>query len=321
MIDEIYDEENYEDIEVEVENVKTKKNKQKIRRSRIIINELGDTNEKKEVYDPETKYKKNLISAYAFNDQINSCRKRNSKHFLKRKVKAAFEREPIEKGKGFNFNVPFIPTALMFVPPQPVPQIQVSNGPPVRNPNFMAGRSEQPKVVINSNNPSLNKDSTNTNIERTNSNSNLPKVNPVSTTSTVSTNLFSTSTSTSGSNTTPNTSGGPIKFQTTPNTNISRGSHFMISQNNPPEQKLVLPTTSTTNTNTNPQPVNTEYIRQQQIRYRQMYEVYKTDPEKLKREVGIEEYTKFIHFLKLYQNNQNRQREAATTAGNLQQNK
>ena len=92
----------------------------KARRSRIIISDvLENSNEnKREIFDPETRYKKNILSALAFNDYLNTSRRQTSKHFLKRKVKAAFEREPIEKGKGFCFNVPFIPNMSMFNPPQ-----------------------------------------------------------------------------------------------------------------------------------------------------------------------------------------------------------
>jgi hypothetical protein len=63
---------------------------------------------KKEIYDKETKYLKSVNSAVIFNDYVNRTRSQNTRHFLKRKVKAAFEREPIEKGKGFYFNVPCI---------------------------------------------------------------------------------------------------------------------------------------------------------------------------------------------------------------------
>ena len=61
----------------------------------------------------ETKLKKSVYSALAFNHNLNSNRRENSKHFLKRKIKAAYEREPIEKNKSF-FNVALIPNANMF---------------------------------------------------------------------------------------------------------------------------------------------------------------------------------------------------------------
>jgi hypothetical protein len=80
----------------------------------------NNTDNRREVYDPDTRYKKIILSALSFNDYLNSSRRQTSKHFLKRKVKAAFEREPIEKGKGFCFNVPFIPNLSMFTPPQPI---------------------------------------------------------------------------------------------------------------------------------------------------------------------------------------------------------
>lgn len=56
-----------------------------------------------------------------------------SKHFLKKKVKAAFEREPIDKNKSF-FNIPFLPTLNMFVaPPQQQQNIPSSTPNQIRN--------------------------------------------------------------------------------------------------------------------------------------------------------------------------------------------
>lgn len=94
-----------------------------MRRSRIIISENNDNSMdfRREVYDPETKYLKSIISAKNYNDYLTETRTTISKHFLKRKVKAAFEREPLEKNKSF-FNIPFLPNANMFAaPPQPQP--------------------------------------------------------------------------------------------------------------------------------------------------------------------------------------------------------
>ena len=77
--------------------------KKKMRRSRIIIHDtsLDSPDHKRETYDMETKLKKSVYSALAFNHNLNSNRRENSKHFLKRKIKAAYEREPIEKNKSF----------------------------------------------------------------------------------------------------------------------------------------------------------------------------------------------------------------------------
>jgi hypothetical protein len=62
------------------------------------------------------------MSGKNYNDMLIETRTTISKHFLKRKVKAAFEREPLEKNKTF-FNIPFLPTANMFATlPQPTPQ-------------------------------------------------------------------------------------------------------------------------------------------------------------------------------------------------------
>ena len=99
-----------------------------MRRSRIIISENNDNSMdlRREIYDPETKYLKSIISAKNYNEILSETRSTISKHFLKRKVKAAFEREPLEKNKSF-FNIPFLPNANMFAaPPQPQP---VSNMP------------------------------------------------------------------------------------------------------------------------------------------------------------------------------------------------
>lgn len=95
-----------------------------MRRSRIIISENNDnpTDLKREIYDPETKYIKSMLSARNYNDMLMEIRSANSKHFLKRKIKFAYEREPLDKSKSF-FNIPFYPSANMFAaPPQPQPQ-------------------------------------------------------------------------------------------------------------------------------------------------------------------------------------------------------
>lgn len=86
---------------------------------------------KREIYDPDTRHKKIILSALSFNDYLNSSRRQTSKHFLKRKVKAAFEREPIEKGKGFCFNVPFLPNLSMFSTPQPTQPLPTAQSRPI----------------------------------------------------------------------------------------------------------------------------------------------------------------------------------------------
>jgi len=96
---------------------------------------------RREIYDPETKYLKSIISAKNYNEILSETRSTISKHFLKRKVKAAFEREPLEKNKSF-FNIPFLPNANMFAaPPQPQPvsnmpgQLHVQMRATTQNPN------------------------------------------------------------------------------------------------------------------------------------------------------------------------------------------
>jgi hypothetical protein len=112
------------------QSLKSKSKRQKMkkqRRSRITINDAVETEiGRKEVYDIDTKIKKSIQSASLFNTSLNKNRNGIAKHFLKRKVKAAFEREPLEKSKHF-FNVLFIPNTNMFNPPQiqnikPTPQ-------------------------------------------------------------------------------------------------------------------------------------------------------------------------------------------------------
>ena len=61
----------------------------------------------------ETKYRNSILNANIYNEYLKNERSQISKHFLKRKLKSAFEREPLDKCKGF-FNVPFIPTLNMF---------------------------------------------------------------------------------------------------------------------------------------------------------------------------------------------------------------
>lgn len=99
-----------------------------MRRSRIIMSENNDNSMdfRREIYDPETKYLKSIISAKNYNEMLSETRNTISKHFLKRKVKAAFEREPLEKNKSF-FNIPFLPNANMFAaPPQTQPAANVA---------------------------------------------------------------------------------------------------------------------------------------------------------------------------------------------------
>jgi hypothetical protein len=79
--------------------------------------------------------KKSVLSAVEFNKFLNNSRISIGKHFLKRKVKAAYEREPLSKSKGF-FNLAFIPTPSLFQ--QPANNIQSSsvlqqNQPPARS--------------------------------------------------------------------------------------------------------------------------------------------------------------------------------------------
>lgn len=129
-----------------------------MRRSRIIISdniENSNDNNKREIYDSETKYKKSIISAVAFNEFLNNSRADAAKHFLKRKVKAAYEREPIDKNKAF-FNVSFLPTMAMFMPPAQQSQgINISSGMPSSNPGINLSRNTQSS---NTNlNPVLNK--------------------------------------------------------------------------------------------------------------------------------------------------------------------
>ena len=98
-----------------------------MRRSRIIISENNDNSMdfRREIYDPETKLLKSIISAKNYNEMLSETRATISKHFLKRKVKAAFEREPLEKNKSF-FNIPFYPNANMFAAqPQPAANMPV----------------------------------------------------------------------------------------------------------------------------------------------------------------------------------------------------
>ena len=124
---------------------KEKKNlKKKKRRSRIIINnEQNESIEnKREYYDSDTKLKKSILSAVSYNRFLNSGRNKISKHFLKRKIKSAYEREPLDKVKPF-FNVLFIPSANMFNPPQPqnvVPQVN----PLIQKQNIQQAKIEKP---------------------------------------------------------------------------------------------------------------------------------------------------------------------------------
>ena len=76
----------------------------------------------------EAKYRNSILAATMYNEYLKNERSQISKHFLKKKLKSAFEREPLDKCKGF-FNVPFIPSMNMFAVTnnttnqQPNPQI------------------------------------------------------------------------------------------------------------------------------------------------------------------------------------------------------
>jgi hypothetical protein len=129
--------EEYDEVEssqsVTSKSKKTKNIRKKQRRSRITINDKIETEvPKREIYDLETKIRKTNQSAVQFNMSLNKNRAGISKHFLKRKIKAAFEREPLEKAKPF-FNVLFIPNLSMFqtqpTPPQQVPSSIKHNAP------------------------------------------------------------------------------------------------------------------------------------------------------------------------------------------------
>lgn len=63
--------------------------------------------------DLESKIHKSKISAVAYNYEFNNQRAENLKLFLKKKIKRAYEREPIPKERAF-FNIPFLPNAHMF---------------------------------------------------------------------------------------------------------------------------------------------------------------------------------------------------------------
>lgn len=139
---------------VSVDNSYKKKretNKKK-RRSRITINDNTEPAEiKREYYDSETKLKKSIQSAVTFNRYINNERNRLSKHFLKRKVKAAFEREPIDKTKN-TFNVLFYPSLAMFNPPsQPMPSQSVNN------PNLQRPQISMTKPILTERPPEIKK--------------------------------------------------------------------------------------------------------------------------------------------------------------------
>lgn len=86
--------------------------------------------------------------------------------FLKRKIKAAFEREPIDKNKGF-FNVPFLPMPSMF-------SALPSNQPGSSNiPTHHGNRPGNPHNLSHSYNPSITpKTMGNPNIN------NIPQINP-----------------------------------------------------------------------------------------------------------------------------------------------
>jgi hypothetical protein len=105
---------------------KRQKMKKKQRRSRITINDAVENEiakRQENFYDIDTKIKKSMQSAAMFNMSLNKSRNNTSKHFLKRKIKSAFEREPLEKSKQF-FNVLFIPNVNMFNPTPTVPNFK-----------------------------------------------------------------------------------------------------------------------------------------------------------------------------------------------------
>ena len=84
------------------------------------------------------------MAASIYNEYLKNERAQISKHFLKRKLKSAFEREPLDKCKGF-FNVPFIPSSNMFStntnPNTQQPANIQNNNPTQNNNNFSSGQN------------------------------------------------------------------------------------------------------------------------------------------------------------------------------------
>ena len=131
----------------------------------------------------ETKYRNSILNANMYNEYFKNERSQISKHFLKRKLKSAFEREPLDKCKGF-FNVQFIPTVNMFSVSTNLNNQQIN--PQVASNNVSLGNYTssnqngkikikidkkvncQNIIVPNQKNPNI-----------INSNNNLPKVLPI----------------------------------------------------------------------------------------------------------------------------------------------
>jgi len=80
------------------------------------ISDSEDEVKKEREFDFDASYKISLNTARNYNQLLCNDRAQFQSHFLKRKIKAAYEREPLEKNKGF-FNVPFIPNIQMFQSP------------------------------------------------------------------------------------------------------------------------------------------------------------------------------------------------------------
>jgi hypothetical protein len=97
------------------------------------------------ILNSEAKYRNSLIAATIYNEYLKNERAQISKHFLKRKLKSAFEREPLDKCKGF-FNVPFIPSVNMFTSitnpnTQQPASLPNNNQPPNNNNNYSSSQN------------------------------------------------------------------------------------------------------------------------------------------------------------------------------------
>jgi len=308
--------------------------KKKIRRSRIIIcepNESLNENYKKDVYDPETKYKKSIISAMLFNGNLDLNRKQISQEFLKKKVKSAFEREPIEKSKGFYFNVPFMPSIAMFSSStmtttsvqQGTKQIQNINN----NPSIY---SQKPDLKSSNTTTSQDKSvSVNLNSYKQGnaaflSNKNLFNVNQINHDTIQNNSVINNEMQNEFSKDIRielNTTKGEIISKHEINTNNFSGSvnhkfnHPVYQDKNLVASKNILKKPDNYdgfNTNISSQQingVNKNIINSQnhndilnenimtQIKYKNYLELYKSDPEKLKTEIGLHEYSKFQNFI------------------------
>ena len=215
-----------------------------------------------------------------YNQVLCNNRAQIQSHFLKRKIKAAYEREPLEKNKGF-FNVPFIPNIQMFQSPQ-APTLNI-----MPNINQSQDKKHHTNSHYNSNNNNNNQYSSSSN------NNQRPSMHKISNNNNSSiinnnNNMNSSQISTPSNNTiNKNESGKPdiksVEFHLTKQRDIFSTDKINNHQNRNPNQGSSAQTS---------QELLRKQIQTQELIMNRLTEKYKNDLGKLKHDPEFQELVK-----------------------------